>query len=88
MLLELPMLLDPVPLALPVVEPVEPVLLEPVVDPVADPVVEPVPVEPAEPIDPGLLEEPIEPWLLSRRPRTSTRCPTYFRRSSDLPVSR
>ena len=76
MLLELPMLLEP--LVLPV--------SDPVVEPVDEPVVEPVPVEPAEPIELP-LEEPIEPWLLSRRPRTSTRCPTYFRKSSDLPVS-
>lgn len=58
MLLELPML--PAPLVLPVVEPVDPVLLDPVVEPVDDPVVEPVPVEPAEPIELP-LEEPIEP---------------------------
>jgi hypothetical protein len=67
------------------VDPVDPAVA-PVSEPVEDPVVEPVPVDPADPIE--LPDDPIEPWLLSRRPRTSTRCPTYFLRSSDFPVSR
>lgn len=67
------------------VDPVDPAVA-PVSEPVEEPVVEPVPVDPADPIE--LADEPIEPWLLSRCPRTSTRCPTYFRSSSDFPVSR
>lgn len=64
-------------------EDVEPVELLPIEEPVAEPVddepVEPLLVDPIE-----LLE--LESELSSSLPRTSTRCPTYFCRSSDLPV--